>query len=110
MTSANPQIGSAESLAPIAGWSFIEMNMGIICSCLPPLHPLIRRALPWLRFIPRYHGCWFHGPYSGHYSGHNTGIFAKRQGPRHCDRGITVTQELHLEALEATVARNTETL
>ncbi|KAJ6077377.1 uncharacterized protein N7446_000313, partial [Penicillium canescens] len=41
------------SLAPIATWSYVEMNMGIICSCLPPLHPLFRRTLPWLLFPSR---------------------------------------------------------
>lgn len=29
-------------------WSFIEMNMGIICACLPTLQPLVSRMFPRL--------------------------------------------------------------
>ena len=36
--------------------------------------------------------------------------FARRRDPKHCDRGITITQELHLETLEAAVPGNMETL
>ncbi|GFF83700.1 hypothetical protein IFM61392_08953 [Aspergillus lentulus] len=110
VATATEATDTTKSLAPIAGWSFIEMNMGIICSCLPPLHPLMTRALPWLRFIPRYHGSWFHMPYSGHHPGQDSVALARRRDPKHCDRGITITQELHLETLEAAVPGNMETL
>lgn len=29
-------------------WTGVEMNIGIICACLPLLHPLLSKLLPWL--------------------------------------------------------------
>jgi hypothetical protein len=32
--------------APAAYWSVVELNCGILCSCLPTLRPLVRRFVP----------------------------------------------------------------
>jgi hypothetical protein len=29
-----------------ATWSILELNMGIVCSCLPTLRPLVTRIVP----------------------------------------------------------------
>ncbi|KAL3465028.1 hypothetical protein BJX64DRAFT_285895 [Aspergillus heterothallicus] len=48
LTRATKSTDPTEDNGPIAAWSQIELNMGIICSCLPPLHPLIARFFPRL--------------------------------------------------------------
>ena len=92
------------NLAPIATWSYIEVNMGIICSCLPPLHPLFRYALSLLlplSFRRRSSG----RPLTSERG--SSAMAAPRQEPEIHSSRITITQEL---LSESRLSRDTEAL
>lgn len=35
-------------VSPALMWSAVEINVGIVCACIPTLRPLVRRVVPWL--------------------------------------------------------------
>ena len=35
-------------VSPALMWSAVEINVGIICACIPTLRPLVKRVVPWL--------------------------------------------------------------
>lgn len=35
-------------VAPALMWSSVEINVGIVCACIPTLRPLVRKVIPWL--------------------------------------------------------------
>lgn len=96
----------ADDNGPIAVWPQIELNMGIICSCLPPLQPLVTRVFPGLlgsvthsRGRANYYGGYPNFGFNGHDSGPHSSVSASRSKERaHCMDAITITQELHLES------------
>ncbi|KAF9885039.1 hypothetical protein FE257_000770 [Aspergillus nanangensis] len=46
LTLATHSVDPTKDNGPIAIWSQIEVNMGIICACLPPLQSLVTRLFP----------------------------------------------------------------
>lgn len=42
----NPDVTWTQAAAAV--WSCLELNVGIICSCLATLKPFVRQHLPWL--------------------------------------------------------------
>ena len=94
--------------AAIGMWSSIEMNMGIICACLPPLRPLVTRMFPLLmpsisrskekQSTDRQQQIYFpHVPVDPY--GKECSATVSRQSPEQSrDRGITVTHEWRLDS------------
>ncbi|KFX91478.1 hypothetical protein V490_05881 [Pseudogymnoascus sp. VKM F-3557] len=35
-------------VSPALMWSAVEINIGIVCACIPTLRPLVRKVVPWL--------------------------------------------------------------
>ncbi|KAF7155718.1 hypothetical protein CNMCM6106_006000 [Aspergillus hiratsukae] len=91
---------------PIAVWSQIELNMGIICSCLPPLQPLVTRVFPGLLGSvshSRGHANKYNGYPNLGFNEHDSGPLSSVSASRSKDRAhrmdaITITQELRLES------------
>lgn len=107
----------AEDNGPIAVWSQIELNMGIICSCLPPLQPLVTRVFPGLLGsvshsrgnANKYNGYPNFG-FNEHDSGPHSSVSASRSKDRaHRMDAITITQELRLESSDHQYAATGET-
>ncbi|KAL2866196.1 uncharacterized protein BJX67DRAFT_382013 [Aspergillus lucknowensis] len=88
---------------PIATWSQIELNMGIICSCLPPLQPLVTRVFPrLLNSASRSRGenPYPRPSYSGKESGRNLmHRLSRKDNKIYRVDEVTVTQELRMETL-----------
>ncbi|KAL4866041.1 hypothetical protein BDV12DRAFT_187754 [Aspergillus spectabilis] len=86
---------------PIATWSQIELNMGIICSCLPPLQPLLTRIFPrLLGSASRSRGpdSPYPKPSSGAtYTGRaRSNRISEKKKKIYCVDEITITQELRM--------------
>ncbi|RLL97719.1 hypothetical protein CFD26_107025 [Aspergillus turcosus] len=102
---------------PIAVRSQIELNIGILCSCLPPLQPPVTRVFPGLLgsvshsrgHANKYNGYpnfGFNEPDSGPHSS----VSASRSKDRaHRMDAITITQELRLESSDHQYAATGET-
>lgn len=89
------------------------MNTGIICACMPPLQPLIRRLFPALmgsasrsrdrsggyrRQYYEHSGAGGGGLGGGAQFSHEYSASASNKPRNHSQNGIVVTQELRLES------------
>ncbi|KAL3470874.1 hypothetical protein BJX99DRAFT_250865 [Aspergillus californicus] len=103
LTIATHSLDPIKDNGPIATWSQIELNMGIICSCLPPLQPLVTRILPRLLDSvsrPR-------GPDSATDTGRNTDRISGRKKRIYCVDEVTITQELRMETSDREIVSDT---
>ncbi|KAJ5098252.1 hypothetical protein N7532_005253 [Penicillium argentinense] len=87
--------------AELAKWSFVEMNMGIICSCLPSLYPIFTRIFPSLLSPNRQCCCDRMAPLNRRPTAFTTG----QHGQVSFHSGIVVTQEVDVETPECAFMR-----
>ncbi|GIK01321.1 hypothetical protein Aspvir_005355 [Aspergillus viridinutans] len=104
----------SERNGPAATWSSIEANVAIICTCLPPTHPLLTRICPRLlsprpsardsqrqhqreKELPSVYSFHLHNPFavtSGNYSASVTGNCSVNGDELQDTDGIQVVSEL----------------
>ncbi|KAL4780330.1 hypothetical protein BJX76DRAFT_364388 [Aspergillus varians] len=102
LTAATHTKDLSKDNAPIALWSQIEINSGIICCCLPTLQPLIARLSPRLlgslTSSGNRPGRYPHtGPSTDPHSTARHLASGKNDKTRRADDGITITQEILME-------------